>query len=105
MYQSRAFQKSHLAQAGLLFSVSFFLVFGEPSGRAAEREPSADAQKLRTVTIRAQVPPEVGRVYLTGNRPELGNWNPNVFAMNGTNRERVAVLHVPLGTQLEYKFT
>ena len=59
----------------------------------------------RTVTIRAQVPDETGTVYLTGNRPELGNWNPRGFAMTGTGRERTAVLHLPPGTLLEYKFT
>ena len=59
----------------------------------------------RTVTIRAQVPASTGTVYLTGNRPELGNWNPRGFAMTGTGRERTAVLRLPLGTELEYKFT
>ena len=60
---------------------------------------------MRTITIRAQVPAGVGTVYLTGNRPELGNWNPNIFAMTGTNQERTAVLRLPVGTPLEYKFT
>ena len=59
----------------------------------------------RAVTIRAQVPESTGTVYLTGNRPELGNWNPRGFAMTGPGRERLAGLRLPLGTQLEYKFT
>lgn len=59
-----------------------------------------------TVIIRAQVPSNtVGTVYLTGNRPELGNWQPSGLAMTGTNQERMATLRLPAGTQLEYKFT
>jgi len=58
-----------------------------------------------TITIRAQVPANVGTVYLTGNRPELGSWQPRAFAMSGTNQERTATLRLPAGTQLEYKFT
>ncbi len=67
-------------------------------GQTAEGE-------MRTVTIHAQVPAGTGIVYLTGNRPELGDWNPSVFAMKGTNQERTAVLRLPPGTVLEYKFT
>src|SRR5262249_16597867 len=61
--------------------------------------------QLRTVTIRAQVPEKTGTVYLTGNCPQLGNWNPSGLAMAGLGLERTAVLHLPNGTQLEYKFT
>ena len=60
---------------------------------------------MRTVTIRAQVPEGVATVFLTGNRPELGNWNPRGLPMSGEGRERTAVLRLPVGTQLEYKFT
>lgn len=59
----------------------------------------------RAITIRVQVPTNVGLVYLTGNRPELGNWQPRIFVMAGTNQERTASLRLPVGTQLEYKFT
>lgn len=58
-----------------------------------------------TVVIRAQVPTNVGTVYVTGNRPELGNWQPRIVAMTGTNQERTASLRLPAGTKLEYKFT
>lgn len=60
---------------------------------------------MHTVIIRAQVPTNVGTVYLTGNRPELGNWQPRALAMTGTNQERTATLRLPTGTKLEYKFT
>jgi enterochelin esterase-like enzyme len=62
-------------------------------------------EQLRTVTIHCRVPADVGTVYLAGNLPELGNWNPRGLAMNGSNRERTAELHLSPGTQLEYKFT
>ncbi|HKW29076.1 MAG TPA: alpha/beta hydrolase-fold protein [Verrucomicrobiae bacterium] len=67
--------------------------------------PASAGEPLRNVTIRAQVPAGVGTVYLTGNRPELGNWNPSGLGMTGSDRERTATLHLPPGTQLEYKFT
>ncbi len=58
-----------------------------------------------TVVIRAHVPTNIGTVFLTGNRPELGNWEPRVYAMTGTNQTRTATLQLPAGTKLEYKFT
>jgi enterochelin esterase-like enzyme len=61
--------------------------------------------KTRTVTIVAMVPADTDTVYITGNRPELGDWDPHGLAMSGTGRERSAVLHLPPGTQLEFKFT
>lgn len=67
--------------------------------------PAGAGEPLRNVIIHAQVPAGVGTVYLTGNRPELGNWNPSGFAMTGSDRERTATLRLPPGTQLEYKFT
>lgn len=65
---------------------------------------AADGMPI-TVVIHAQVPTDTGTVYLTGNRPEIGNWNPRFFEMNGEGRERIATLRLPPGTELEYKFT
>jgi enterochelin esterase-like enzyme len=65
---------------------------------------SADAA-LRNVTIQARVPEGVSTVYLTGNRPEIGDWDPRGFAMTGSGRDRTASLRLPAGTQLEFKFT
>jgi metallo-beta-lactamase class B len=59
----------------------------------------------RTVTIRAVVPAGSGTVYLAGDLPELGPWDPHKFAMNGHGSNRIAVLHLPAGTNLEFKFT
>jgi enterochelin esterase-like enzyme len=72
---------------------------------AAPADPRDDRAVERTITIHAHVPQEVGTVYLTGNRPELGLWDPHKFAMEGKGRERTAVLRVPDGTKLEFKFT
>jgi len=60
---------------------------------------------LRTITIRAEVPQGVDTVFITGNRPEIGNWNPHGLAMTGSGTNRIAVLRLPMGTSLEYKFT
>jgi enterochelin esterase-like enzyme len=76
---------------------------------AARNAPAAEAPvpdpATRTVTIRAHVPAATPTVYLTGNQAQIGNWNPPGLAMTGSGPERTAVLHVPQGTQLEYKFT
>jgi enterochelin esterase-like enzyme len=71
---------------------------------AASSEQRVD-DSLRAVTIHAEVPAGTGTVYLTGNRPELGSWNPRSLAMDGSGGERTVVLHLPTGTPLEYKFT
>ncbi|TAK93947.1 MAG: hypothetical protein EPO07_17490 [Verrucomicrobia bacterium] len=90
----------------------FFFCFGitlccsMPVGvLAAAAEKPAATPRQRTITIHAQVPEGVGTVYLPGNRPELGPWDPQKFALSGTGRTRTAVLHVPDGTELEFKFT
>lgn len=75
-----------------------------PHNSSAATTASA-GEPLRSVSIHAQVPADAGTVYLTGNRPELGNWNPRGFAMTGSGRERTATLRLPPGTRLEYKFT
>ena len=73
------------------------------------QDPVAAAQSthgpLRTVTIHAEVPEGVGTIFITGNRPEIGNWNPSGLAMSGSGTNRTTVLQLPTGTQLEYKFT
>ena len=96
----------HIRMPPGLRAASLALMVAAVSIRGAlgsQGDPPDD--KMRTVTITAEVPPQVGTVYLTGNQPELGSWNPHVFAMSGAGPKRTAVLHLPLGTQLEYKFT
>jgi lysophospholipase L1-like esterase len=63
------------------------------------------AQEMRTLTIVATVPEGSGTVFLTGNQPELGPWNPALLAMEGMGRERTATLQVEEGTEVRFKFT
>jgi enterochelin esterase-like enzyme len=51
------------------------------------------------------VPEGTGTLYVTGNLPTLGPWNPIGKAMTGEGRERRAAVSVPPGTTFEYKFT
>ncbi len=66
------------------------------------REPGSECC---TATIRATVPEGTGMLFLTGNLPELGPWQPDKFAMTGEGRERVARVKAPARTMFEYKFT
>jgi metallo-beta-lactamase class B len=59
----------------------------------------------RTVTIQAVVSEGSGTVYLAGNIPELGSWDPHQFAMTGAGSNRTATFHLPAGANLEFKFT
>ncbi len=75
---------------------------------ACARDDSAGgdaAPECCTATIRAVVPEGTGTLYLAGSAPELGPWKADGLAMEGTGRERVARIHLPAGTALEYKFT
>jgi lysophospholipase L1-like esterase len=63
------------------------------------------ASEYRTLTIEVKVPEGTGTVYMAGNLPELGPWNPSLFALQGTGRERRAVLEVPEGTEVRFKLT
>jgi len=58
-----------------------------------------------TVTLRVRVPANTGPVYLTGNLPSLGPWQPQGLALTGTGPDRTGQLTVPPGTDFEYKFT
>jgi alpha-amylase/alpha-mannosidase (GH57 family) len=46
-------------------------------------------------------------IYLVGNLPELGQWNPNTIRMNQSEERGVwtVTLHLPVGADVEYKFT
>ena len=57
------------------------------------------------VTLTATVPEGTGTLYLSGNLPELGPWDPSGRAMEGTGTRRTVRLTVPPGTEFEYKFT
>src|SRR5688572_22896510 len=57
------------------------------------------------LTLHVTVPPDAGPVYLSGNLPELGPWNPGKFPLHGTGPTRTTVLALPPNTTLEFKFT
>ena len=57
------------------------------------------------LTIIADVPEGTGTVYLPGNLPELGPWDPQLYPMKGNGTRRIAALVVPVGSDIEFKFT
>jgi enterochelin esterase-like enzyme len=73
----------------------------------AEEEPprQQSAAECCMVKIRARVPEATGTIYLAGNLPELGPWQPDGLAMTGKGHERIAQVKAPKGTEFEYKFT
>ena len=74
-------------------------------GCAAGESSSEQASGCCEVTLTATVPENTGTLYLSGNLPELGPWDPDGLAMEGTGTRRTARLTVPPGTDFEYKFT
>ncbi|MCC6547996.1 hypothetical protein IT570_12590 [Candidatus Sumerlaeota bacterium] len=60
---------------------------------------------MRAIAIVATVPENTGTVFITGNLPELGNWDPGKVSMEGTGTTRTKTLKVPDGTKIEFKFT
>jgi hypothetical protein len=91
-------------RAALLDITGRAALSGTRRTRAADPAMVAPAD-LRTVTIRVNVPPNTGTVYLPGNLDELGPWDPGHHAMQGTGRTRTATLRIPRGTEFEFKFT
>jgi enterochelin esterase-like enzyme len=63
------------------------------------------ADEARTVRITVEAPAAAQAVYITGNRPELGPWNPGKMAMRREGDRHLTTLVVPHGTPLEFKFT
>ena len=80
------------------------LILGVPLAGILAHVAAQDGA-TRRISIRARVPDRSGTVYLTGNLPELGPWNPEQRAMEGTGGERHLALDVPAGMVLEFKLT
>jgi enterochelin esterase-like enzyme len=57
------------------------------------------------VTLTTTVPEGTDTLYVSGNIPELGPWDPAGLALEGEGTRRSVHLNVPRGTELEYKFT
>ncbi len=72
-------------------------------------KPAKPAAKSVPVTIRIQVPaatPANAKVYLAGNLPSVGAWNPAGVALTPLKDGRFATtILVPRGERFEYKFT
>lgn len=62
-------------------------------------------QSYHDIKISVTVPEDTPTVYLVGNLPELGPWDPGKFEMSGAGVERSAILQAPAGHELQYKFT
>jgi hypothetical protein len=58
---------------------------------AGEEPPENSDTECCTVTIRTLVPEGTGTIYLAGNLPELGPWQPDGLAMTGEGRERLLI--------------
>ncbi|MDJ0938458.1 MAG: alpha/beta hydrolase-fold protein [Woeseiaceae bacterium] len=67
--------------------------------------PSLGGGNCCEVTVNVTVPEGSGTVYMPGNRPELGPWSPDAYAMSGDGPVRTATLSIPKGSTFEYKFT
>ncbi|MCB2154710.1 hypothetical protein KQI84_07460 [bacterium] len=86
--------------------VSMLLLWGcTVSAFGSEPTSSDEATTMSTLRITAEVPEGLGPVFLAGSLKVLGPWNPRFFEMTGKGTQREAVLEVPTGTQVEFKFT
>lgn len=65
----------------------------------------ASSAAAKTVYIIAIVPPDVGKVYITGDDPVLGSWNPRGAEMKAEGNKRVFALDALKGDKFSYKFT
>jgi len=65
------------------------------------------AQNIRvTFIVNALEIPDSENIYIAGNQPELGNWNPRAVKLTRTsNITWEKLFEFPKGTILEYKFT
>jgi len=71
-------------------------------GEEADRD---DDGRMAAVTVTARVPADAPTVYIAGNLPELGPWDPAGAALQGNGEERSLTLQIPVGTRFEFKFT
>ena len=93
----RHYVKPHLSML-LAFVLSMHL------SAAQAPQPSEDVDCC-SVTMQVELPNDVDSVYITGNQETLGFWQPDGLLLEGDGEIRFARFQVPLGTQLEYKFT
>lgn len=69
---------------------------------------AAGAQEKVKLLIKAAAPadtPQYDVLFISGNRPELGNWNPGLVSLAKRDGAYSLELEVPAGADLEYKYT
>lgn len=59
----------------------------------------------KTIYIVAIVPPDIGKVYISGDDPVLGSWNPRGALMKADGDKRIFALEALKGDKISYKFT
>jgi len=58
------------------------------------------------ITFIVQVPKSTDQVTITGNLPQLGNWNPTKVNLQKVNNNEFSItLALPINTSIEYKLT
>ena len=63
-------------------------------------------QKQVRFIVSAKNLPDSAVIYITGNRPELGNWKPDVLPLKKSESgDWEITINLPIGFHLEYKFT
>ena len=65
----------------------------------------ASPAAAKTIYIIAIVPPDTGKVYITGDDPTLGSWSPRGAEMKADGDKRIFALDAPKGAKVSYKFT
>jgi hypothetical protein len=87
---------------------------GSGEGGQGTMAPGGETLQDVTLVCDATAIKVTNTIYVAGNHPELGNWNPNTIPMydDGTHGDRIAGdgkwtlrLKFPAGTKIEYKYT
>jgi cyclomaltodextrinase / maltogenic alpha-amylase / neopullulanase len=89
----------------LLAVLDFAALFVLVPGTAAAATGYQAQSGCCTATMRVRVPEGTGTVYISGDLPQLGPWQPDAMALSGSGRERTIRITVARGTSIEYKFT
>lgn len=81
----------------VLFTIYFFtlLLVGCTNGRDATVFFRVSADNIDTRDT----------IFITGNVPALGNWNPHAFPLTKTEEVWTGSIRIPVGTVLEFKIT
>src|SRR3972149_12055157 len=83
-----------------LINLTLLIFFFITSATSAQ-----STKEIQFVVISDSVP-ENSSVYITGNHPALGNWNPGEVKLEyQTGNEWSGIFYLPEGFNLEYKFT